>query len=66
MTRKSSKYPHASNGTLNSCFDLIGSHQQCVPYSPPLKIEPATPECRNKTSTNGPPIHATHMRCQIK
>ena len=25
MTRKSSKHLHATYGTLNSCFDLIGS-----------------------------------------
>ena len=30
MTRKSSKHPYATHGTLNSCFDLIGSHQQCI------------------------------------
>ena len=52
MTRNSSKHPHATYRTLNSCFDLIGSHQQCIPWSPPLEIEPATSECRNRTSTN--------------
>ena len=50
MTRKSGKHPHATFETLNSCFDFIGSHQQCIPRSPPLEIEPATPECRNRTS----------------
>ena len=65
MTRKSSTHPHATYGTLNSCFDLTGSHQQCIPRSPPLEIELATWECRNRTSTNGPPVHATHKRCQI-
>ena len=54
MNRKSSKHPHVTYGTLNSCFDLIGSHQHCIPISPPLEIEPATPECRNRTSTNVP------------
>ena len=30
--------------TLNSSFDLIRSHQQCIPRSPPPEIEPATTE----------------------
>ena len=58
--------------TLNSCFDLIGFHQQCIPGSPPLEVEPATPECRNRNSTSGPPVHATQniyivgvSRCSI-
>ena len=25
--------------TLDSCFNLISSHQQCIPWSPPLGIE---------------------------
>ena len=44
MTRKFSKLLHTTNGTLNCCFDLIGSHQQCIPWTPPLEIEPATTE----------------------
>ena len=32
MTRKSGKHLHAKYGILNSCFDLLGSHQQCTPY----------------------------------
>ena len=35
--------------TLDSGFDLIRSHQQCIPWSPPLEIEPATTECRAET-----------------
>ena len=35
--------------TLNSCFDLIRSHQQCIPWSPPLEIEPATTDCKAET-----------------
>ena len=35
--------------TLDSCFDLIRSHQLCIPWSPPLEIEPATTGCRAKT-----------------
>ena len=31
---------------LASCFDLIRSHQQCIPWSPPLDNEPATTDCR--------------------
>ena len=35
--------------TLDSCFDLIRSHQLCIPRSPPLEIEPAVTECRAET-----------------
>ena len=35
--------------TLDCCFNLIRSHQQCIPWFPPLEIEPATTECRAKT-----------------
>ena len=35
--------------TLDSCFDLISSHQQHIPWPPPLEIEPATTECRAET-----------------
>ena len=31
MTKKSGKRLHATYGALNSCFDLIRSHQQCTP-----------------------------------
>ena len=34
--------------TLDSCFDLIMFHQQCIPWSLPLDIEPATTDCRAK------------------
>ena len=33
---------------LDSCLDLR-PHQQCIPWSLPLEIEPATTECRNET-----------------
>ena len=52
---------HTSN-ILNRCFNLIGSHQQYIPWFPPLEIKSASPECRNRTSTNGPPVHATQKR----
>ena len=35
--------------TLDSCFDLIRSHQQCILQSPPLEIEPATTDCSAET-----------------
>ena len=35
--------------TLDSCFDLIRFHQQDIQWSPPLKIEPATTDCRAET-----------------
>ena len=35
--------------TLDSCFDLIRSHQPCIPWSPPLEIKPATTDCRAET-----------------
>ena len=47
MTWKFGKHLHATYGTLNSCFDLIGSHQ-CIPWSP-IEIEPSTTECRAET-----------------
>ena len=54
MTRKSGKHLPATYGALNSCFDLIRSHQQCTPWSPPLEIEPTTTVCRSWNSTTGP------------
>ena len=36
MTRKSGTHLHVTYRALNSCFDLIRSHQQCTPWSPPL------------------------------
>ena len=35
--------------TLDSCFDLIRSHQQCILWFPPLEIEQATTDCRDET-----------------
>ena len=35
--------------TLDSGFDLIRSHQECIPWSPPLDIEPATTDGRAET-----------------
>ena len=35
--------------TLNSCFNLIRSHQQCIPWSPSLEIEPVITDCRAET-----------------
>ena len=35
--------------TLDNYFNLFGSHQQCIPWSPPLDIEPATTECSAET-----------------
>ena len=35
--------------TLDSCFDLIKSHEQCIPWSLLLETEPATTDCRAKT-----------------
>ena len=65
MTRKFGKHLHVSNGTLNSCFDIIRSHQQCILWSPPLEIEPTTTEFRSRNTTTGLPVHITHKRCQI-
>ena len=42
MTGKSDKHFYATYGTLDSCFDLIRSHHQYIPWSPPVLIEPAT------------------------
>ena len=35
--------------TLDSWFDLIRSHQQCILWSPPLEIELVTTDCRAET-----------------
>ena len=49
MTRKSSKYSVRHTEPPDSCFDHIKCHQQCIPQSPPLEIQPATTECRAET-----------------
>ena len=46
-TRKSVEHLRTLYG--NSCTDLIRSHQQCIPSSPPLDIEPATTDCSAET-----------------
>ena len=65
MTRKSGKHLHVTYGALNSCFDLIWSHQQCTPLSPTLVIEPSITVCRSRNSTTGPLVQATYKRCRI-
>ena len=35
--------------TPDSCFNLTRSHQQCIPWSPLLEIEPATTDCWAET-----------------
>ena len=47
MTRKSDEHLRMTYG--NSFFDLISSHQQYIPWSQPLEIEPATTDCRVET-----------------
>ena len=61
MTRKSGKCLHATYRALNSCFDLIRSHQPCPPWSPPLEIEPTTIVCRSRNSTTGPLVPAIYI-----
>ena len=39
MIRKSGKTYSGHTETLDSCFDFIRSHQQWIPWSPPLEIE---------------------------
>ena len=65
MTRKFGKHPYATYGTLNSSFDPVRSHQQCILWSPPLEIELSTPKCRSRNPTTGSPVPITHKRCQI-
>ena len=43
--------------TLDSCFDFIRSHQQCITWSPPLQIEPASKNSRADTLQS----YRTHM-----
>ena len=49
MTRKSGNHCVRHTEPLNNCFNLIKFHQQCIVWSPPLKVEPATTECRPRT-----------------
>ena len=65
MTRKFSKHLHATYRTLKSCFDLTRSQQHCIPWSPPLEIEPTTTECRSRNSTTGPPVHITVVEFRL-
>ena len=65
MTRKSGKRLRVTYGTLNSCFDLIGSHQQCTPQSPLVEIEPTTTVGRSRKSTTGSPVHVSHKRAEL-
>ena len=44
MIRKSGTHLHATYGVLN---DFIRSHQRCIPWYPPLEIEPTTTVCRS-------------------
>ena len=49
MTRKSGKHCVWRRETLDSCSGLIRFHHECIPWSPSLEFEPATPECRTQT-----------------
>ena len=49
MSRKSGKHFYAAYETLDSGFDLIRSQQQCISWSPPLEIKPATTETSAET-----------------
>ena len=42
MIKKSGKHLCATYRTLNSCFDIIRSHLQCITWSTPMEIEPTT------------------------
>ena len=47
--------------TLDSCFDLINFHQQCIAWSPTLEIKPATIECRAETLLLTISLHRTQV-----
>ena len=47
--------------TLDSCFDLIRSHQECIPWSPPLEVKPATTDCRAEKLYNWPSGHIAQI-----
>ena len=51
MTRKSSKHCVRNREPLSCCFDLIRSHQQCIPWSYQLEIEATNTECRVENHT---------------
>ena len=68
MIRKSGKQSYATYKTLDSCFKLIRSHQQCIPWSLPLEIEPAaTAETlilsHRSTSHKGDAKLTSHGKC---
>ena len=63
MTRQLGK--HHFRHPKDCCFDLLWSHQQCIPQSPPLDIEPVDHRVKNGDSTPGPPAQATNGECQI-
>ena len=44
MNQKSGKHCTQHTESLDSCFDLIRTHQQYIPLSPPLEIEQPTIE----------------------
>ena len=46
MIRKPGNHSLQHTETLDSCFDLIRFHQQCILWSPPREIEPVTTDCR--------------------
>ena len=44
--QKSSEHLRTTYGNIGQLFR---PHQQCIPWSPPLEIEPATRDCKAKT-----------------
>ena len=51
--------------TVDSCFDLIRSHQQCIRWSPLMEIEPATTKCRAETQPLSHCPHRTQLHSVV-
>ena len=52
-------------GTLDSCFDLIRSHQQCIPVISTTGDWTSDHRLQCQNSTTEPPVHIAHKWCQI-
>ena len=54
ITRKKANTYAGHTETLDSCFEFIRSHQQYIPWSPPLEIEPTIAKPKLYNWANSP------------
>ena len=57
MTRKSDKHWVRYTEPLDSCFDLIWSHQQCIPWALPPGDRTSDHRMQSQNSTTESPVH---------